>query len=380
MTAGYDDFNPISRPHSRSAFLPIFVVPGGRLSEQKKKRNLWKTLPGFVISAFFLWRTLTGIHYQTIESIRFVNRWWFAVLAAALVTGYTVRVYRWWLMLRANGAPGFSVCARVLLTSFAANNVLPFRIGDFLRVFGYAEELGSSSSSILGTVILERLLDMFMLLSFLTAAVATSTHILTFPMFGHDVRILSFALPVLAVVTLGVAAFLLFARQMETLVRGLVGALPAGKFVDKAESWILLAFDSVKKLSLSAKMMLLVASFAAWFCEGIIFVSASRVMGLVVGARGPWLALSLSNLSYLIPSAPGAIGTFEYFCKLGMVSQGGKPDLAAVYGLFVHVIVLLTITLAGGIAFFMHRAGRARAIARADMAEVASERKIPVRN
>ena len=350
------------------------------MSEQKKKRNLWKTLPGFVISAFFLWRTLTGIHYKTIESIRFVNRWWFAVLAVALITGYTLRVYRWWLMLRASGAPGFSVCARVLLTSFAANNVLPFRIGDFLRVFGYAEELGASSSSILGTVILERLLDMFMLLSFLTAAVATSTHMLTFPMFGRDVRILSFALPVLAVVTLGVAAFLLFARQMETLVRGLVGALPAGKLVDKAESWILLAFDSVKKLSLSAKLMLLVASFAAWFCEGIIFVSASRVMGLVVGARGPWLALSLSNLSYLIPSSPGAIGTFEYFCKLGMVSQGGKPDLAAVYGLLVHVIVLLTITVAGGIAFFMHRAGRARAIARADLAEVASERKIPVRN
>lgn len=329
------------------------------MSDQKSSRQLWKTLPGFAISAFFLWRTLTGIRFHDIAAIHAQHREWIAVLALALFAGYTLRIFRWWLMLRSSGAPSFRACGRVLLTSFAANNVLPFRIGDFLRVFAYAEDLGSSPSSILGTVILERLLDMFMLLSFLTFAVATSPRLLTLPIFGHDVRILNFAWPVLLLVTLGVVAFLLFATLMESLVRRIMRAMPAGETVTKIEKWLLLAFDAVKQMSATEKLGLLVTSFFAWICEGTIFVAAAKLMGLGASGRGPWLALSLSNLSYLIPSSPGAIGTFEYFCKFGMVSQDAATSAqAALYGLLVHVIVLLTITAAGGIAFLLHRSHR----------------------
>jgi len=343
------------------------------VSGKSKRPSLWKTLPGIAISAFFLWRTLSGIHFKTMTSIRFVQRQWFAVLVLALIVGYTIRVYRWWLMLRRSGAPSFGVCARVLLTSFAANNVLPFRVGDFLRVFGYAEDLGSAASSILGTVILERLLDMFVLLSILTIGVVTSAKPLVVPIFGRSVAVLSFALAVLAVVSLGVAAFLLLARQMERMVAALLRLLPASALATKAQQWLLLAFDAVKSLTLGVKAMLVLTSFMAWGCEGLIYVATAKVMGIGVGGRGPWLALSLSNLSYLIPSSPGAIGTFEYFCKLGMVSQGSAPEISAVYGLLVHVVVLLTITGAGGIAFLLHRAGRVRAIAKTQVAEAAAQ-------
>ena len=37
----------------------------------------------------------------------------------------------------------FLVCARVLMTSLAANNILPFRIGDIMRIFTYADDLGT---------------------------------------------------------------------------------------------------------------------------------------------------------------------------------------------------------------------------------------------
>ncbi len=63
-------------------------------------------------------------------------------------------------MMRSTGA-GFGVCARVLMTSLAANNILPFRIGDIMRVFTYASDLGAAPSAILSTVILEKLLDIF---------------------------------------------------------------------------------------------------------------------------------------------------------------------------------------------------------------------------
>ncbi len=57
-----------------------------------------------------------------------------------------------------------SACAsRVFLTSLAANNMLPLRIGDVMRIFTYAADLNATPSMILSTVILEKLLDMFSL-------------------------------------------------------------------------------------------------------------------------------------------------------------------------------------------------------------------------
>ena len=325
-------------------------------------RKLWKIVPGFLISGFFLWRTLAKISYADLRSLHFAHREWLLVLAAALAAGYTIRVYRWWFMLRHSGAPSFGVCARVLLTSFAANNVLPFRIGDFLRVFSYAGDLHASSSTILSTVILERLLDIFMLLAFLVIALLGVDGALPpIAVHGHTISMLGFALPVLGLCAAGLVLLLFGAGLMQRGVRAVITRFQAGPKTEKLERWALLLFDAVLKISLAGRVLLLLASVAVWLCEGMIFVAAARVLGIASGVRGPWLALSLSNLSYLLPSSPGAIGTFEYFSKVGMVSQGAPEGAAGLYGLFVHVVVLFVITGAGGMAFLLHRASRGAA-------------------
>ena len=322
-------------------------------------RQLWKIVPGLLLSAFFLWRTLSRIHYADLRSLHFAQPVWLLVLVLALLAGYTTRVFRWWYMLRGSGAPAFSVCARVLLTSFAANNVLPFRIGDFLRVFSYSGDLGAPSSTILSTVILERLLDVFMLLLFLVTALAGAGAALP-PMViaGHSLSMLAFAVPVLVLCALGLLLLLFGAALLQRLVQSLVRSFSAGPRTAKLERWALLMFDAVLKMNAFGRLLILFSSVAVWIFEGLIFVSAARMLGVPSGPRGPWLALSLSNLSYLLPSSPGAIGTFEYFSRLGMVSQGAPEGVAGLYGLFVHVVVLFTITGAGGIAFLAHRAAR----------------------
>ncbi len=331
-------------------------------SSSANGRRLWKIIPGFLISGFFLWRTLSKISYADLRSLHFAHREWLLVLGAALVAGYSTRVYRWWFMLRRSGAPSFAVCARVLLTSFAANNVLPFRIGDFLRVFSYADDLHASSSTILSTVILERLLDIFMLLAFLVLALLGASAAMP-PMVirGHAVSMLGFAVPVLVLCAAGLVLLLFGAGLLQRAVQMLIGRFKAGPRTEKLERWAILLFDAVLKMSLFGRLLLLLSSVAVWLMEGTIFVAAAKMLGVESGPRGPWLALSLSNLSYLLPSSPGAIGTFEYFSKLGMVSQGAQQGIAGLYGLFVHVVVLFTVTGAGGVAFLLHRAERGAA-------------------
>ena len=354
--------------------------PGGPATNaaagKNRKRELWKLIPGFAISAFFLWRTIKGIHYDDLRSLHVVHPVWIAVLTVFLLGSYTLRIYRWWFMLRRSGAAGFGVCSRVLLTSFAANNVLPFRIGDFLRVFSYAGDLHASSSTILSTVILERLLDIFTLLLILVTLLLGASHALPPVMVrGHEWNVLHFAEPVLLLCALGLMVLLFGAPLLQRVVEAVVRRMPHGARTEKLQRWALLLFDAVLKLSFAGRLLLLVSSVVIWLCEGMIFVSLARMLAIAVLPRGPWLAVALSNLGFLIPSSPGAIGVYENFCKAAMTSQGAAPGISGIYGILVHVVVFFSVTIAGGVAFLAHRMARGAASRplRADLADLPLE-------
>ena len=102
---------------------------------EKQHRKLLRTIPGLLVSAFFLWYTFRGISLAQIRSVHLVSPVWIVGVIAFTSLSYTLRCVRWTQMMRPTGAR-FFVCARVLLTSLAANNILPLRIGDnYARVY-----------------------------------------------------------------------------------------------------------------------------------------------------------------------------------------------------------------------------------------------------
>ena len=307
-------------------------------------KNLLKTVPGLLISAFFLWYTFKGISFEQIRGLRLVNPAWILGVVGFTVASYTLRCVRWTRMMRSTGAR-FFVCARVLMTSLAANNILPLRIGDIMRVFTYAGDLGASPSVILSTVILEKLLDIFIL-------------VLIFVVFmGSGVSPHSRALAetMLGISSAGLLVLLLGARTLEPVLRRLFARLPQNPKLAKVEHWLLLAVDCIRQIGILGSLLLLIQSAVIWTCEGMIFVSAARLIGLVTDRIGPWQAVSVANLSYLIPSSPGAIGTFEWAVKTSLVSHGASEPHAALYGLALHAWLLISVTGAGGIIFLVHR-------------------------
>jgi hypothetical protein len=145
------------------------------------------------------------------------------------------------------------------------------------------------------------------------------------------------------------------AAHLEAPLRKLFSTLPANKLARKLEHWLLLAIGTLRQLGFSGNVSLLLQSFVIWFCEGMIFVSAIRLVGLATDPRGPWEAVSFANLSYMLPSSPGAIGTFEWAVKSALVSHGASQAHAAVFGLAIHAWMLVSVTGAGGLIFLIHR-------------------------
>jgi glycosyltransferase 2 family protein len=307
-------------------------------------RNLLKTIPGLLISAFFLWYTFRGIPFSQFRSLRLVHPIWIFGILGFTLTGYTLRCLRWAQMMRPTGAR-FNVCARVLMTSLAANNILPLRIGDIMRIFTYADDLGASPSTILSTVILEKFLDIFVLvLLFVSTVGRLATH-----------RLRLIADVSLAISTIGLLILLVGARALQPRIQRLFTRLPANPNLQKVEHWITLALEATGRIGISGSLLLLLQSVIIWTCEGMIFLSALRLLAIPVDRIAAWLAVSFANLSYLVPSSPGAIGPFELAVKTSLVAHGASQPQSAVFGLAIHAWMLISITGAGGIIFLLHR-------------------------
>ena len=239
----------------------------------------------------------------------------------------------------------FIVCARVLMTSLAANNILPLRIGDVMRIFTYSDDLGVSPSVILSTVILEKLLDIFVLVLMFVSTVGSIAT-------PHLRLIANISL---AISTIGLLILLVAARSLQAPIQRLFTRLPANPKLAKIEHWITLALDATGRLGVIESLLLLIQSVIIWTCEGMIFASAIFLLGIPTDHIGPWLAVSFANLSYLIPSSPGAIGPFELAVKTSLVNHGASMSQAAVFGLAIHAWMLVSVTGAGGIIFLAHR-------------------------
>lgn len=313
-----------------------------------RSRNLFKTIPGLLISAFFLWYTFRGISFEQIRSLRLAHPGWIVGVLGFTLASYTLRCVRWTRMMRSTGAR-FPICARVLMTSLAANNILPFRIGDIMRVFTYASDLGASPSVILSTVILEKLLDIFVLVLLFVTFMGKGVN----PHSRLTAEIL------LGISSAGLLIVILGARTLEPIIRRFFASLHKNPSqpskLHRIERWLLLALDCIRQIGIAGSLFLLIQSFIIWACEGMIFVSGAQLIALNVDHIGPWQAVSVANLSYLIPSSPGAIGTFEWAVKTSLASHGASELHAALYGLALHAWLLISITGAGGIIFLIHR-------------------------
>jgi len=331
---------------------------GGNILTREKRLSLLKMLPGLLVSAFFIWWTYIrknsngkrGFDPDAFRGLHIQSPVWLIGVVLFAVVGYTTRCYRSWSMLRNVGAK-FSVCSRVFMTSLAANNILPLRIGDVMRIFTYAEDQNATPSMVLSTVILEKLLDVFSL----AVLFVTTMH------FGKSVapHVRTVAEIGVAISTVGLLVMVFGARTLEAPLQRFFAKTHNEK-LKKVEHWIMLALDCVRQIGVAGTLMLVVYSAIAWTCECMMYVSIAKAIGLVSNTVGPWQATAEANLSFLVPSSPGGIGPFELACKDAMIRHGASIGASGLYGLLVHVWLLLSITAVGGGMFFYHRLHMAR--------------------
>jgi uncharacterized membrane protein YbhN (UPF0104 family) len=210
------------------------------------------------------------------------------------------------------------------LVGYMGNNTLPARAGDLMRVV----LLGGSRRAALGTVVAERVLD--------AAALAL--------IFGVVVleRGLAFG-PLPYVAAAGAAAALAAAVVWRLVPRVRHFAEPVLAAVRALVSW--------------RGVALLGVSLLVWSLEALVYAVVGAAVGVHLGLTGALYVMALTNLSALVPAAPGYVGTFDAAVLLALRSLK-LPALG--YLLVLRFVLFVPITIAGFAVFVARYARRRR--------------------
>lgn len=237
-----------------------------------------------------------------------------------------LRGERWHrILVRASLDRGRAESYRLTAVGYMGNNTLPARAGDLMRVV----LLGGPRRAVLGTVVAERLLDALALVCIFAAVVVT--------------RGLGFGpLPYIAgagaaVVLAGLVALRLQrARRLVDALRPVAGA--------------------TRELASAHGAALLALSLVLWSVEAAVYLVVGLAVGVHLGVSGALYVVALTNLSALVPAAPGYVGTFDAAVLLALRSLH-LPALG--YLLVLRFVLFVPITVVG-VAVFLARYARRR--------------------
>ncbi len=307
---------------------------------------------------------------------------WIILSIPIIAASHWVRAMRWRSMLEPalkTKAPSTWNLFSAVMIGYAFNCVLP-RGGEFVRPYVYSRREKVSFTSVFGTIIVERAID-----------VATLAVLFAFVFIFLGRQILA-ALPevdpgkVLFVVSLVVLVIFLsfyppiFKFLLATFVKPISGRLyqKIGELFDK----FLKGFAVIKTPGRYARVI--VESLAIWFLYTLpmylMFFSFDFQAKLSLGFDDAILLIVISGIGVTIAPTPGAVGVYHWLIKNAMARFFGVPPEAALaYATLTHGVNYLVQIVLGGL-FFLRENVKKVPLDEEDIGKEEAENSMPERS
>lgn len=305
---------------------------------------------GLALTVVFLGLALWKVDLPALgDELRRVDYRWLIPSALCTLLGYMVRTVRWQMILSGAARAPLRTLFPVLIMGFATNNLLPGRLGEFWRAYLLGRKRGVRKSLALASVFVERVFDGLTLI-LLLAIVSMNIQL---PGWSREIEVI--AAVVFLGATTGVALVLCWPALAVRAARGALRVLPR-KWSDWSEERIEAFVDGLAPLRRPTVLFGAAAlSVLVWLLEGASYVLLSRGvnLGLSPGLELPGIGLALVtiNLGIMLPSAPGYLGTQEYFGRTALESVGATAQAALALVAVSHIVQYVLVTSLG-LAFF----------------------------
>lgn len=271
--------------------------------------------------------------------------------AVALATAtFPLRTVRWRYLLRLEGETlPFVPLWHATAIGFAANNLIPARVGELARAYAAQRLTGSPFSAAFASIAVERVLDGITLVSLLTVAIwaggfapGTTVGGMGLGQIAQGAGTLFASLLLLALVVVH------WPRLTIAVARGVATRILPSRWAERTVA----AFEGLLAGLDALRSPLRFAIVAVWSL--VVWLVAAASFGLAFLAfelDAPWSAAlllqALIAFGVAIPSSPGFFGPFEAVCRVTLALYGITATDAVSYAVGYHLATFLPITLLG---------------------------------
>ncbi len=273
---------------------------------------------------------------------------WIGPALVLLGISLGIRAWRWRFIMAPVKLINTHRLFSAMMIGFMGNNLLPARVGEFMRAYVIGKTQRVSVSASLATVVIERLFDGLTLLAMLLVSVL----LLRFPVeserLTHHIRTagwlaFGFYLAVLAV------CVLLRLYQAPTR-RGILAVL---SFLP--ERWRAKAAQVLDGFVQGLEVVrggwhlvpILALSIVAWSIQAVTIWLVLLAFHLKLSLGAAFFILAVQSFGVMIPSSPGFIGTFHAASILAMTAYGVGREVALSASIVMHLVFFIPVTVAG---------------------------------
>lgn len=331
----------------------------------------WQTILGLVISLACLGFVLREVDFTRLWQLTLgINPLYVVAINLLLALSFWARSARWQVLLRPVRDCTIKPLLVANLIGFMANNVLPARLGEFVRAFAAQRVAGAPASAALATIVVERILDglTLLLILFLTLVFAdpakTAGAFSVAYMRAAGVSLLAVYLGVLAVI------WCLWRWPLATtsLATRLAGKI-SPRLADLAGQILATFAQGLAVLGQARHLPLLcLQSVLVWLPGLAMYVVFLPALGLPPSLFLGAMAFVGASLASAVPAGPGYVGTFQLAVLWALVIAGAPAEPAAAYALLFWAAEYFPLTIAGLVAMWanglnlstLSRAGAAR--------------------
>lgn len=301
---------------------------------------------GIVVSfAVLIWMGYKLDFNQVYTSLKQANYWWLIPnIVLILITMYQ-RAFRWRSMARPIKEVAFGKLLSATAVGFMANNVLPLRLGEFVRAYSLSkQDPDISKSASMAMIVTERLIfDMAALIGIFgivlwTTDIPELAERRTFGMFFFGLAMSGYVFAVLMAK---------WPSQVSGFVYKTLGMFP--EKVRSGVSEIIHRFsDGLQFMrSPSAGVSTFLQTVVIWLFLGLSNYFVFLAFDLKVPLEASFVTLVVVSILISAPSTPGFAGVYHAGVILALGSYGIDKATATACAVIMHATQYIGVTLYG---------------------------------
>jgi glycosyltransferase 2 family protein len=273
---------------------------------------------------------------KALRDLAKVDYRWVLVGMGFDVLSYVVQAARWKFLLSPFGKIRITKSIRAVFAGLFANIVFPLRPGELLRSYLLSSSEDIGIGRVLGSVGVERLIDLVIAV----ASLAVASLLVDLP---RQFRRVVDTLGIVTLVLLGIVVLLILYLELKlgdkTSFEGRPRRLP-GKFMG--------ALVGLHAMGTSPSFYpAVMLSILMPFSQVLGLWSMMRSYGLHLPFFAAVVVLLIINLGVSLPNAPANLGAYQFFCVMGLSVFGIEKTFAAGFSFFAFLALTLPFAFLG---------------------------------